>query len=215
MSFPGLGTAGQKRAVFWDGSKWTVASPLVIPQFTAETAFVGPRLDSASGAIVIGDVVATSVALGRAGVTVNVPGTLTIASAKVQRAPTKFFVPGISGRQQTTQLGPDEVGALVFDPSAFVAGDANLTRTFRFAAVLECNVGGQSCALELYNITDGVTVTTLTTSNTTPTLRTATLTSPADLPNSEKVYGLRLTRTGGGVTDPVTCKLARLEVIYS
>lgn len=139
---------------------------------------------------------------------------LTSGSAKVLKAPIKEYIFGIAGTQKTGAASEDR-GAILFDPSVHFAGDASLTRSLKFVAVLECSTSGQTCSLELFNLTDGVTVTTLSTSNQFPTSLSVTLIVPTDLPNSGKLYILRLKRTGGTSSDLVECKMARLEVIYS
>jgi hypothetical protein len=128
---------------------------------------------------------AAGLTLGAASVPVASAGPFTVLGSKVAGLPTKLFLQGVSGRQQTTQTVGDEVGAIVLDPSALFAGNAQVTRTFRFVAVLECGAGGQTCSLELYNLTDNATVVTLSTSNTVPTVVTsAALAVPVNLPNS-------------------------------
>ena len=104
-------------------------------------------------------------------------------------------------RGNTDQTSPDEIANTLFDPSG-------LSGVVRFVAVLECAIAGQTASLELYNITDGATVDTVSTTNTTSTkVSTSTLT----LPSAEKLYGVRLSRTGGTAGDRVTCRLARFE----
>lgn len=104
-------------------------------------------------------------------------------------------------RSNTDQTTADEVANTLFNPTG-------LSGVVRFVAVLECATAGQTAALELYNITDGGTVDTVSTSNTTATrVSTAVL----SLPGGEKLYGARLTRTGGSAGDRVTCRLARFE----
>lgn len=129
-------------------------------------------------------------------------------------APDVHLFDGIAGRFQTDAIS-DELGSIVFNPSAILAA-GSLTRTIKLLAVLECSVGGQTASLELFNLTDAISVVTISTSNTSPTVvRSATLVVPTDLPNSEKLYVLRLTRMGGSSTDLVTCKRAALEIVYS
>jgi hypothetical protein len=122
------------------------------------------------------------------------------------------LVYGIAGIQQTNEDGGDERGAVSFDPSRYVAAG----RVIVFRAVLETVVGGdQSCHLELFNLTDGLSVTTLSTTATVATLvSSAPLVVPADLPNGPRLYTLRLSRTGGAPTDQVACKVAFLDVSY-
>lgn len=118
---------------------------------------------------------------------------------------------GISGTQSSTQSSPDIRGTISFDPSVFPATG----RTLVFAAVLERTSPTTSCSLQLFNLTDNVLVTTLVSTSTTPDLQeSATLVVPADLPNSKKLYALRIFRTGGSSSDTVACTMARLEIRY-
>jgi hypothetical protein len=104
-------------------------------------------------------------------------------------------------RGNTDQTTGDEIASTLFNPTG-------LSGVVRFIAVLECATGSQTASLELYNTSDGVTVQTISTSNTTPTrVTTSTLT----LPSAEKLYGARLSRTGGTTGDRVTCRLIRFE----
>lgn len=170
----------------------------------------------------------SGVTLGKDGGTVAVLGTLTVAEdvvvtddltvggSRLLPLPAMLPVCAISGLQQTASTGFDERGAITFNPANFFAGNGHITRTIVFAAVLECATGGQTCSLELFNITDGLTVVTLTTTATSPTsVVSATLVVPTNLPNSTKLYGVRLKRTGGTSADLVSCKMARLEIYYS
>jgi len=144
----------------------------------------------------------------------SLAGGATITVQDLRLAPTKIIFPGVSGLQQTTNTGATEIGTTLFDPSAIYLGNA-YTRTIKAIAELEVNTGGESAVLELYNITDGLTVTTLTGTTTTAATYSTTLTVPTNLPNSSKLYGWRLHRSGATVSDPVTCKMAYLEVTYS
>lgn len=126
-----------------------------------------------------------------------------------------FHVYGITGVQSTDQTIFDEIGALIFDPTQYNDAPVNLNRSFKFRAVLEVATAGQTVTLELYNNTDNVSVAQLTSTSTLPEIKSIILSVPSNLPNSEKLYGIRLKRTGGSVTDLVSCKLARIEVIYS
>jgi len=135
-------------------------------------------------------------------------------------APQPAVYPGIAGLQFTGGSA-DEKGTIIFDPSILFAGNSSITRTITLVAELECTLGGsvQTCSLELFNITDGVTVVTNSTQN-----NFATSVTSADipigagagkLPNGQRLYGLRLTRTGGTAADVVSCKLAELFVKYT
>jgi hypothetical protein len=121
-------------------------------------------------------------------------------------------VQGISGNAQTNLTGPDELGCFPFDPSQFYAGDSVHARTIVLTAVLNVSVGGQTVTLELFNKSDGVTVASITSTSLTPAeVRSAALSLAA----SRKLYGLRLSRTGGTSSDYVVCKYAALEVSFS
>lgn len=126
-------------------------------------------------------------------------------------------ITGIAGRQTTVDIS-DQISTVVFDPSFYVSAPTGHTRSVKLNAILECTVAGQTCSLEFFNITDAATVTTLSTTNTTPTLVTsATLAignGAGELPNSSKMYGFRLTRTAGSTNDKVTCTQAYLEISY-
>lgn len=104
-------------------------------------------------------------------------------------------------RGNTDQTSADEIANTLFNSTG-------LTGVVRFVAVIECATSGQTATLELYNVTDGATVSSVSTSNTTATrVSTAVL----SLPGGEKLYGARLSRTGGTLSDRVTCRLARFE----
>lgn len=104
-------------------------------------------------------------------------------------------------RGNTDQTTADEIANTLFNSTG-------LTGVVRFVAVLECATAGQTATLELYNNTDGATVDSVSTSATTAT-RVAT--AVLSLPGGEKLYGARLTRTGGTAANRVTCRLARFE----
>ena len=121
-----------------------------------------------------------------------------------------IMVTAIAGLHHTLLLGGDEKGAFVFDASEYPTA-----LNIKFVAVLQADVDGETANLELFNITDGVTVVTLTVAATVPTVVTSSaLAVPGSLPASSKLYGVRLSRTGGTSSDYVTCKMARLEIAY-
>lgn len=121
-------------------------------------------------------------------------------------------VQGISGNAQTNLTGPDELGCVPFDPTQFYAGDSQHARIIVLSAVLNVSVGGQTVTLELYNKSDGVTVASITSTSLTPVeVRSSALSLVA----SRKLYGFRLSRTGGTSSDYVVCKFAALEVSFS
>jgi len=105
-------------------------------------------------------------------------------------------------RGNTDQGAPDEIANTLFNATG-------LSGVLRFVAVLECSAAGQTASLELYNVTDGLTVVTVSTTNTTATRRESAILTT--LPAAEKLYGARLFRTGGSSADRVTCRLARIE----
>jgi len=131
---------------------------------------------------------------------------------------------GIAGLQQTVSTGPDELGCFAFDPSAYDPGDNEIRRSIVLAAVLNVAIGGQTVSLELFNKSDGFTIVTLTSTSLTPAdcvsspIIVTASGSPSvagQLPNSRKLLGFRLSRSGGGTSDYVVCKYAALEVSYS
>lgn len=121
------------------------------------------------------------------------------------------YVPAITGRQQTASIIADERGVISFNPALYKAV-SGFTRSIIFAAELEAAVAGQSCYLELYNLTDAVSVVTL---NTAQTLPTRVVSSELSLPQSSKLYSVRLWRVGGSGSEQVACKMARFEVSYA
>jgi hypothetical protein len=122
-----------------------------------------------------------------------------------------YEVSFVAGTQATTETSGLEIAARFFDPSIY----PSTGRTITLRAWVATATGGQTVDLELYNLSDAATVTTLTGSSTTGELVSDALTVPADLPNSSKAYALRLARVGGAVTDAVSCKSAYMEISYS
>jgi hypothetical protein len=127
------------------------------------------------------------------------------------------MVAAVAGVQQTTLTGPDEIGCFPFDPSKLAPpSDSGIVRSIVFTAVLNVTTAGQTATLELYNKTDGALVATLTGTSTTPTeVSSSALAVPTAIPNSRKLYGVRLKRTGGATTDAVVCKYAALEITFA
>ena len=116
----------------------------------------------------------------------------------------------------TTANTNQSIGSFVFDPSQYVG-----THTFTFMGILAVTPGspGESCYLNLYDLTDGYLVTQLTApvNTTTQTLYTTVLTigsTPGTgvMPNSQKVYNLQLTCVGGSVSYPALCTFAAIQI---
>lgn len=145
-------------------------------------------------------------------------GGATITIQDLRLTPLKTIFSGVAGLQQTTNTGATEIGTMLFDPSSIYSGNA-YTRVIKAIVELEVNTGGETATLVLYDITNGATIHTFTSTSTTPFTASVTLTvsSPgADtIANSSALYGWRLSRSGATASDPVTCKMAYLEVTYS
>ncbi len=138
------------------------------------------------------------------------------ALSKALLAPIPIPLFGIAGLQSTNVSGgPDERGRLDIDPSIYFPGNAFVTRTVVLVVNLSCGAGSMTATLELFNVTDGLSVRTLSTSNTSSTTLSSTLVIPTDLPNALRSYSFRLSKTGGAPTDVVYCKFARIDIIYS
>lgn len=166
----------------------------------------------------VGTASATAVNIGRTGVTTAIAGSVTAAGQKLMLLPSKLNINGVSGKQTTSNAVFTAVGAMVFDPSAYFAGNSQITRTIRFVAVLESSIGSATASIELYNLDTASYVantllTTVATSAT--TLTTSTLTVPTDFPNSAQTYEVHIKLTSGSVSDVATCKMARIEVTYT
>ena len=113
---------------------------------------------------------------------------------------------GVAGSFSTTETVATRIGGFVLN------GSGKTSATFQ--AVMETDNALASCVVELFNTTDGSEVTSaeLTSTATTAEKQTAALTLPSDLPQSEKIYEIRLKRSGGSSSDTVTCLNATLEV---
>lgn len=121
----------------------------------------------------------------------------------------------VSGSQSTVLTGPDEIACVPFDPRQH-APSSLVVPTFVFCSVLNVSVAGETASLELFNLTDGISVVTLTLADSlTPReVRSAALPVSSGIPKARKLYSLRLKRVGGTATDPVVCKYAALEVLF-
>lgn len=102
----------------------------------------------------------------------------------------------------TAETGLDELGVLQFDASKW----PNLT--VMLGCHLEVSAPGQTATLELFNVQDSEVVTTLT--STSP--MTEPLSTFVALPWGDKLYSVRLKRTGGTAQQRVTCRSAWLEL---
>jgi len=116
----------------------------------------------------------------------------------------------VAGRQTWDQTSPVAIGVRPINPSAYVTKN----RTITLYAWLEVTAGC-TANLELYNVTDSVSVHTFTSTSSTGEMKSQVLTVPTNLPNSSKVYALRLSRSGGNSGDTVACKSAYVEITYS
>jgi len=124
-------------------------------------------------------------------------------------APNRVY--GVPVVQTTTLTGAVELTVISFDPTLYAASG----RTIKFCCFLQTTAVAAQANLELYNNTDVATVSTLTsTATASPEYKEVTLTAPANLPNSAKVYAIRLFRSGGDVTDVVSVHNAYLQVSY-
>lgn len=97
----------------------------------------------------------------------------------------------------------EELGVLRFDATPF-EGAVTLE------AELEVSATGQTATLELWNLTAGTTVTTLTSTSKVTEKKTASVT----LPTSEQLYSVRLKRTGGSATQNVACRSVAFRVTH-
>ena len=95
----------------------------------------------------------------------------------------------------------EEIGVMRFDATPY-AGALTLV------VELEVVAAGQTCELQLYNLTAAALVTTLSSSS----LVTENLTADLTLPLSEALYSVRLRRIGGDSTQRVSCRSAHFEV---
>ena len=102
-------------------------------------------------------------------------------------------------RANTALTSYDEIAQLIFASAVQV----------RLKTLLAVAVAGQTCTLVLRNLTDSTTVTTLTTTSTLAEEKDSGLLT---LPASDKLYALRLTRTGGDQTQRVSCYNAHFEM---
>lgn len=128
-------------------------------------------------------------------------------------------LPAVAGTQATNSTSVVSVGSLVFNPANFVTTQGNTTRSIKFA-VLGFATPGMTAEFTLYNVTDGAVVSaaTLTTSaNSVVSLESAALVIPTDLPNSSKLYDVRLRISSGtpGPTDAAVIRWAGLKVYYT
>jgi hypothetical protein len=122
---------------------------------------------------------------------------------------------GVAGAYVASAAAPREIGAIIFDPSAYAASAGAINRSIQFVACLETSDAASPAQLELVNFTDATSVVLLTTASTTPVIVSASLTvgsGTAQVPNGQRLYGLRLKTAGNGV---VSCKTARIDLVYA
>lgn len=114
----------------------------------------------------------------------------------------------IAGRQETGADGGDgeTLGAFTFN-KAWVTSPAS--PVYKLRAVLAVFAGGQTATLQLFDFTNGVEIATLTSTSTTPELKTS---AGLTLAAGDVVYLVRLKRTGGAADQPVYADSALLEV---
>jgi hypothetical protein len=124
-----------------------------------------------------------------------------LAISTLNRGP----IPFVAGTQSTTESTPVSIAVRPFNASAYTTTN----RTITLHAWLEAD-SGATATLELYNVTDVATVATLTTTEVAGELKSVVVTLPA----ANKVFEVRLSRSGGTVADSVYCKTAYLEVTY-
>ena len=108
-----------------------------------------------------------------------------------------------------TYLTNQSIGSFVLDAYEYTNTGLN---TFTFQAILACTTSGETASLALYNLTDGLLVTTLSTTAQVQTLMSVTLTSPTNLPGSQKLYNLQLTGIGSSITYPVLCTFCGFKI---
>ncbi len=103
----------------------------------------------------------------------------------------------LCGRQTTPLTGFDIVGSKVFDRSKYPSTFSCMFRARIFASA------GMTAQVRLFNFTDSIVVTPtlLSSASTTPTVVTASLAVPADIPNASKEYEVQL-RISAGAPGP-------------
>lgn len=124
----------------------------------------------------------------------------------------------VAGRQGTDAVSPGytNIGATVFDPTEI---DGYIDGYYLFQAVLETTSASLPAEILLYNITDGIVVTSfsstpLTTTSVAATLLERVLNIGTDIPAKKVVYQARIRFASGspGASDQVTCNLAQIAV---
>lgn len=114
--------------------------------------------------------------------------------AAVVRFPFTLRTTSVSGTSY------EEIGILRLDPT-------DLGAAFTLVAELEVSAAGQTAELQLYNLTAGAAVATLSSVSLVTQKRAASVT----LPLSEALYSVRLRRTGGAAGQLVSCRSVTLE----
>ena len=108
----------------------------------------------------------------------------------------------------STTFANQSLCTFAFDPSVYTSP------TFTLRAILEASSAGPTAQLQLFNLSTGSVVCTLSTSAVIQTLLTHVLTVPSDLPNASQLYCLLLTRSGGVSSQPVICTWASMGVHF-
>ena len=108
----------------------------------------------------------------------------------------------------STTFANQSLCTFAFDPSVYTSP------TFTLRAILEASSAGPTAQLQLFNLSTGSVVCTLSTSAVIQTLLTHVLTVPSDLPNASQLYCLLLTRSGGVSSQPVICTWASMGVNF-
>ncbi len=120
------------------------------------------------------------------------------------------IVPGVSGYEDTQDDSWQEIGGLVFNPAEYSGATA-----FEFEALIQTTIIAKSVSIRLYNLTDGAAVASSVQTSTSlvPELKSVSLSIPADLPNSEKIYTVQIKMSiAGGPNERGICKAAYIKV---
>jgi|SRR5271166_3816 len=170
----------------------------------------GPGLNDNAGALEAKDPTNTTYVNLRGADPVVANDLVTLEYFNAHASPTTTRVYGVSQTFTTTLNGPVQMSQFPFDPSVY----PTTGRTIFLKIVFFCSSVSDTCTVVLTNVTDALTVATLTTSLTTPDFQTAILAVPANLPNSLKQYALTVQRSGGVASDSVTIDNCYFEVFY-
>ncbi len=127
-----------------------------------------------------------------------------------------------SGHQSTDSTSFTGIGAVVFDPS-IIFPSVDGTLTINFVAILEVSDAAVTATVQLYNLTTGEVLsnsilTSTIAAATSPEVITSsnfTIGASPNLVNDEQLYELQLKMTGGGESDLVICKYAKIDVLLA